>query len=361
MRRRTRTSTARRAWSPTTAACVELRTIKPARLPGARHRRLVAPAAHPFLGVGPGLAVAPGDADVLSRASRSTSSDAHPQRDPRRRGARAAASRASCRRPGPATRSSTSTSSWCAAARPRPAHAVSRLIPTGEMTLGPFFPREFAAGRQRPHACDGRRRRARRSRSPAAWRRTTASRSTTWCSRSGRPTPRGAIDDPGLLRLGPRRHRRQGVYPFKTIKPGAIAGPRAARELPAALLRADAPAADHDVLRRPRDDPVLDAVDRGARAPDAQEKTARAATASTSACAARARRPSSTTDASSATCFRTGCTSSRTCCRAARSCATGASSASACGSGAPSRCSARRASRCRSTISRTPPASTRAR
>ena len=63
-------------------------------------------------------------------------------RDPRRA---SAASRASRRPRVQPTRWCTSTSSWCAGARP-PGHAVSKLMPTAEMTLGPFFPREFAQG-----------------------------------------------------------------------------------------------------------------------------------------------------------------------------------------------------------------------
>ena len=72
------------------------------RLSGARHRRLVAPAAHPFLGLGPRVALAPRDADVLPRrAAQRARPD--PERRARPAARAAAASRASCRRP--ATRS----------------------------------------------------------------------------------------------------------------------------------------------------------------------------------------------------------------------------------------------------------------
>ena len=58
------------------------------RLPGPRHRRLVAPAARAPLGVGTGVALAPGDADVLPRRA-AQRSRRHPQRHPRPRRARA--------------------------------------------------------------------------------------------------------------------------------------------------------------------------------------------------------------------------------------------------------------------------------
>src|SRR5204863_461752 len=104
--------------------------------------RLVAPAACAFLGVRPRLAVAPGHANVLSRRA-AEREGRRAERRPRSGRARPL-HRAPRRLRGQCARLRVSTRG---ARTPRHAGAaMKRLVPTGEMTLGPFFPREFGTG-----------------------------------------------------------------------------------------------------------------------------------------------------------------------------------------------------------------------
>jgi len=92
---------------------------------------------------------------------------------------------------------------------------VSKLIPTAEMTLGPFFPREFAEG---------------------------ASELGSEIEITGRVTeldgkaldnviveiwqadPSGRYDNPRFSGWGRAPTDAQGIYRFRTVKPGAAAG-----------------------------------------------------------------------------------------------------------------------------------------
>ena len=135
---------------------------------------------------------------------------------------------------------------------------MSRHIPTAEMTLGPFFPREFAAGANdlaagahgEPIEITGR-----------------------VVQADGRPLDNvlieiwqadaeGRFDDPGFSGWGRAATDANGVYLFKTIKPGAIEG-RAPHInfllLYSGLMRQLQTVMYFDNLG----DPVLDAVERG--------------------------------------------------------------------------------------------------
>ena len=224
-RRPIRTSTAPRAWSPATAALVELRTIKPARLSGARHRRLVAPAAHPFLGLGQGVAVAPGDADVLPgrSAQRRTTRILNAVRDPEARRALHRASRAD--RAADRQRAGLRISAGGARPQSRAAHAVTRLVPTAEMTLGPFFPREFAQGANDLTVFEASGEGRGRSRSPG---RVTAARRQAARQRGARDLAggraRAATTIPSSSAGAAPRPTRNGLTVFRTLQPGASAG-----------------------------------------------------------------------------------------------------------------------------------------
>ena len=96
-----------------------------------------------------------------------------------------------------------------------------RLVPTGEMTLGPFFPREFAQGAHDLTMLEGRR-------APGEVIELTG-RVTQL---DGRPLDnlvlevwqadsRGRYDTPEFFGWGRTATDASGVYRFRTIKPGA--------------------------------------------------------------------------------------------------------------------------------------------
>jgi len=97
---------------------------------------------------------------------------------------------------------------------------VKRLVPTAEMTLGPFFPREFAAGANDPavHAQGE-----------------TIEISGRVVQADGRALDNvvleiwqadaeGRFDNPAFFGWGRAATDSTGVYVFKTIKPGASQG-----------------------------------------------------------------------------------------------------------------------------------------
>lgn len=99
-----------------------------------------------------------------------------------------------------------------------------KLIPTGEMTLGPFFPREFAQGANDLTSVDGRR-------APGE----VIEVSGRVTQLDGRPLDnvvveiwqadsRGRYDAPDFCGWGRAATDAAGVYRFRTIRPGAVAG-----------------------------------------------------------------------------------------------------------------------------------------
>jgi protocatechuate 3,4-dioxygenase alpha subunit len=97
---------------------------------------------------------------------------------------------------------------------------MTRLIPTAEMTLGPFFPREFAQG---AHDLAG------SSSQPAI---EITGRVTEL---DGKPLdnvvleiwqadPAGRFDNPAFSGWGRAPTDAQGVYRFRTVRPGAAPG-----------------------------------------------------------------------------------------------------------------------------------------
>ena len=98
---------------------------------------------------------------------------------------------------------------------------MKRLIPTAEMTLGPFFPREFAQG-----AAD-------LTGSPVAGEKIEIVGRVTQLD--GKPLDnlvleirqadsRGRFDDPAIPGWGRAATDAQGTYRFRTLKPGAPQG-----------------------------------------------------------------------------------------------------------------------------------------
>ena len=100
-----------------------------------------------------------------------------------------------------------------------------------------------------------------RSRSPAASPSSTASALDNVVLEIWQADAGGRFDNPGFFGWGRAATDAQGNYRFRTIRPGARAGPRAAHEFPRPLFRPDAPAADGDVLRATRTTRCLQAVE----------------------------------------------------------------------------------------------------
>jgi protocatechuate 3,4-dioxygenase alpha subunit len=101
---------------------------------------------------------------------------------------------------------------------------MTRLVPTAEMTLGPFFPREFGGGANDLTLLEGKR---------------VAGEPIEITGRvlelDGRPLDNvileiwqadaaGRFDDPGFLGWGRAATDAQGNYLFRTVKPGACPG-----------------------------------------------------------------------------------------------------------------------------------------
>jgi protocatechuate 3,4-dioxygenase beta subunit len=101
---------------------------------------------------------------------------------------------------------------------------VSKLVPTAEMTLGPFFPREFASGANDLTELGGRR---------ASGEVIEITGRVTQLD--GRPLDnlvleiwqadaQGRFDNPEFFGWGRAATDVNGIYLFKTIKPGAVEG-----------------------------------------------------------------------------------------------------------------------------------------
>lgn len=101
---------------------------------------------------------------------------------------------------------------------------MKRLVPTAEMTLGPFFPREFAEGANDLTCLDG-------VQVPGELIEVTG----RVVQLDGRPLDnlvleiwqadaQGRYDNPAFFGWGRAATDAQGVYYFKTVRPGAIQG-----------------------------------------------------------------------------------------------------------------------------------------
>ncbi len=99
-----------------------------------------------------------------------------------------------------------------------------RLVPTGEMTLGPFFPREFGQGANDLTVCEGRK-------APGEVIEITGRVTQV----DGKPldnlileiwqaSAAGRYDDPAFFGWGRAATNADGIYTFRTIMPGAIPG-----------------------------------------------------------------------------------------------------------------------------------------
>lgn len=101
---------------------------------------------------------------------------------------------------------------------------MKRLVPTAEMTLGPFFPREFGEGASDLTLLDGKQAEG-----------TPIEITGRVLQGDGQPVDnlileiwqtdaRGRYDSPGFLGWGRAATDAQGVYRFRTVMPGALPG-----------------------------------------------------------------------------------------------------------------------------------------
>jgi protocatechuate 3,4-dioxygenase, alpha subunit len=101
---------------------------------------------------------------------------------------------------------------------------MKRLVPTGEMTLGPFFPREFGEGASDLTVVEGKK--AKGEVIEIAGRVTQG---------DGKPldnaileiwqaNAEGRFDDPGFFGWGRAATDARGFYRFRTVRPGAYGG-----------------------------------------------------------------------------------------------------------------------------------------
>ena len=101
---------------------------------------------------------------------------------------------------------------------------MKRLVPTGEMTLGPFFPREFAQGANNLTRLDGRQAKGE-----------VIEITGQVVQLDGRPLDNviveiwqadaeGRYDDPDFFGWGRAATDQNGIYSFRTIRPGAPRG-----------------------------------------------------------------------------------------------------------------------------------------
>lgn len=141
---------------------------------------------------------------------------------------------------------------------------MKRLVPTGEMTLGPFFPREFAQGANDLTSVEGKQ--------AAGEVIEVTGRVTQADGRAldnvvleiWQADAQGRFDNPDFFGWGRAATDQNGTYSFKTIKPGACEG-RAPHVnflvLYSGLMRALHTAMFFDDA----EDPVLNAVDPAVR------------------------------------------------------------------------------------------------
>ena len=137
---------------------------------------------------------------------------------------------------------------------------MKRLVPTGEMTLGPFFPREFAQGANDLTSVEGKKAKGE-----------VIEITGSVVQADGRPLDnvvleiwqadaQGRFDNPDFFGWGRAATDQDGVFVFRTIKPGACEG-RAPHVnflvLYSGLMRALHTTMFFDESK----DPVLDAVD----------------------------------------------------------------------------------------------------
>ena len=101
---------------------------------------------------------------------------------------------------------------------------MTRLVPTGEMTLGPFFPREFGEGANDLTSVDGRQAVGEMIEITGRVTQLDGRPLDNLVVEIRQPDDRGRYDNPAFPGWGRAATDAQGVYRFRTVRPGAIPG-----------------------------------------------------------------------------------------------------------------------------------------
>ena len=101
---------------------------------------------------------------------------------------------------------------------------VKTLVPTGEMTLGPFFPREFGRGANDLTTCEGRTAKGEVIEMTGCVTQADGAPLDNAILEIWKASAAGRFDDPDFFGWGRAATDAHGIYTFRTIKPGAIPG-----------------------------------------------------------------------------------------------------------------------------------------
>lgn len=136
---------------------------------------------------------------------------------------------------------------------------MKRLVPTGEMTLGPFFPPEFAAGANDLTTLEGRAVPGERIEVTGRVVQADGQPLDNLVLEIWQADAQGRYDSPDFLGWGRAATDAQGVYRFMTMRPGAAPG--RAPHINFLLLYSGLMRQLHTVMFfEDADDPVLNAV-----------------------------------------------------------------------------------------------------
>jgi protocatechuate 3,4-dioxygenase alpha subunit len=101
---------------------------------------------------------------------------------------------------------------------------VTRLVPTGEMTLGPFFPREFAQGANDLTVVEGRKAKGEAIEVTGRVVQFDGKPLDNVVLEIWQADAQGRFDNPDFFGWGRAATDQDGVFVFRTIKPGAVEG-----------------------------------------------------------------------------------------------------------------------------------------
>jgi protocatechuate 3,4-dioxygenase alpha subunit len=101
---------------------------------------------------------------------------------------------------------------------------MTRLVPTGEMTLGPFFPREFGHGANDLTSIEGKRAKGEIIEITGRITQGDGAPLDNAIVEIWQANAEGRFDDPDFLGWGRAATDASGIYRFRTIRPGAGAG-----------------------------------------------------------------------------------------------------------------------------------------
>jgi protocatechuate 3,4-dioxygenase, alpha subunit len=136
---------------------------------------------------------------------------------------------------------------------------VKRLVPTGEMTLGPFFPREFAQGANDLTSVEGKKAAGEAIEITGRVVQADGKALDNVVLEIWQADAQGRFDNPDFFGWGRAATNQDGIYSFKSMKPGACPG--RAPHVNFLVLYSGLMRALHTVMFfDDAKDPVLDAV-----------------------------------------------------------------------------------------------------